>query len=83
MNSSDMRAIGGYDNRRDSVHLPPRNLGLAPDQVQYKHDKRCCMPIDRSAESGAMASSVPVAIPDERDSADAWHLGGREGVTST
>ena len=38
--------------------------------------------IDRSAESGAMASSVPVAIPDERDSADAWYLGGREGVTS-
>ena len=27
--------------------------------------------IDRSAESGTVASSVPVAIPDERDSADA------------
>lgn len=46
--------------------------------------------INRSAESGAMASSDPVAIPDERDSADVggarqiawvghlvWYLGGR------
>ena len=34
------RAVGGYD-RSESIHLPLRGLGLAPDQVQYKHDKRC------------------------------------------
>ena len=26
------RAIGGYANRRDSIHLLPRGLGLAPAQ---------------------------------------------------
>ena len=36
-------AIGDYECRSNSIHLRPRELGLAQDEVQYKHDKWCSL----------------------------------------
>ena len=36
-------AIGGYEHKSESIHLSLRDLGLAQDQVQYKHNKWCCV----------------------------------------
>ena len=84
--ASIKHAISEYEHRSDSTHLPPRELGRAPDEVLYKHDRWCCLHRQGCGER-AMASSVPLLSLTlqmllrlrriARVRCSVWYLGGK------
>ena len=81
--ASIKHAIGEYEHRSDSTHLPPRELGPAPDEVQYKHNRWCCLHRQGCGErnDGEFCS---VTIPDSTNAvaAEANSSGTVLGVVS-
>ena len=81
--ASIKHAIGEYAHRSDSTHLPPREFGPAPDEVQYKHGRWCCLHRQGCGERSD-GEFCPVAIPDSADAvaAEANSSGTVLGVVS-